>query len=113
VQSRDRVLDVLAEPTQRRSYSTGDVARITQASYRQLDYWDRTGLASPSIREAHGSGTQRRYSAEDVARVHMMMILLDAGVSLQRIRRVLEGGGTAELRRACDRVDEIAELVSA
>ena len=29
-------------------------------TYRQLDYWARTGLVAPSVRSATGSGTQRR-----------------------------------------------------
>ncbi|MGE5828726.1 MAG: transcriptional regulator, partial [Micromonosporaceae bacterium] len=28
-------------------------------TYRQLDYWARTGLVEPTVRGAHGSGTQR------------------------------------------------------
>src|SRR5436305_10117397 len=35
-------------------------------TYRQLDYWARTGLVEPSIRPAAGSGTQRLYSFTDV-----------------------------------------------
>src|SRR4029453_8989307 len=31
-------------------------------SYRQLDYWARTGLVVPSVRDASGSGTPRLYS---------------------------------------------------
>ena len=30
-------------------------------TYRQLDYWARTGLVEPSVRAAHGSGSQRLY----------------------------------------------------
>ncbi|MGH3263935.1 MAG: MerR family transcriptional regulator, partial [Trebonia sp.] len=30
-------------------------------TYRQLDYWARTGLVEPSVRAAQGSGTQRLY----------------------------------------------------
>ncbi|MFE6918918.1 MerR family transcriptional regulator, partial [Streptomyces rubiginosohelvolus] len=30
-------------------------------TYRQLDYWARTGLVEPSVRPAYGSGTQRLY----------------------------------------------------
>ena len=35
-------------------------------TYRQLDYWARTGLVEPGIRPAAGSGTQRLYSFRDV-----------------------------------------------
>ena len=33
--------------------------RVAGITYRQLDYWARTGLVVPSIRNADGSGTQR------------------------------------------------------
>src|SRR4051794_5153839 len=43
-----------------------EACQHTGVTYRQLDYWDRTGLVSPSVRAAHGSGSQRLYSRRDV-----------------------------------------------
>ena len=37
-------------------------------SYRQLDYWARTGLVEPTVRSAAGSGTQRLYVYEHIRR---------------------------------------------
>lgn len=59
-------------------------------SYRQLDYWARTGLVVPSIRDASGSGSQRLYSFRDLVVLKVVKRLLDAGVSLQNIRRAIE-----------------------
>ncbi len=59
-------------------------------SYRQLDYWARTTLVVPSIRDAEGSGTQRLYSFRDLVVLKVVKRLLDAGVSLQNIRRAIE-----------------------
>jgi len=59
-------------------------------SYRQLDYWARTGLVVPSIRDASGSGTQRLYSFRDLVVLKVVKRLLDAGVSLQNIRRAID-----------------------
>jgi DNA-binding transcriptional MerR regulator len=59
-------------------------------TYRQLDYWARTGLLRPSIADARGSGTQRRYSYTDVLELKVIKRLLDAGISLQRARRAVE-----------------------
>ena len=59
-------------------------------SYRQLDYWARTTLVIPSIRPAAGSGTQRLYSFRDIVVLKVVKRLLDAGVSLQNIRRAIE-----------------------
>lgn len=59
-------------------------------SYRQLDYWARTSLVVPSIRDASGSGTQRLYSFRDLVVLKVVKRLLDAGVSLQNIRKAIE-----------------------
>ena len=55
-------------------------------SYRQLDYWARTGLVEPSIRPAGGSGSTRLYGFRDILVLKIVKRLLDAGVSLQNIR---------------------------
>lgn len=55
-------------------------------TYRQLDYWARTGLIEPSIRSAAGSGSQRLYSFRDILVLKVVKRLLDTGVSLQNIR---------------------------
>ena len=63
-------------------YRVPDVCRIVGISYRQLDYWARTELVTPSIRDAHGSGTQRLYSFQDLLALKVIKKLLDTGVSL-------------------------------
>ncbi|MGH3681795.1 MAG: MerR family transcriptional regulator, partial [Natronosporangium sp.] len=59
-------------------------------SYRQLDYWARTGLVEPSIRAAAGSGSQRLYSFRDLVVLRVVKSLLEAGVSLQNIRKAID-----------------------
>ena len=66
-----------------------EAVRITGVSYRQLDYWTRTDLVTPSINDAHGSGTQRLYSFQDLATLRVIKRLLDTGLSLQRIRKAV------------------------
>jgi DNA-binding transcriptional MerR regulator len=66
------------------------VCKIVGITYRQLDHWDRTGLKSPSLEQAHGSGTQRLYSYQDVVELRIIKQLLDAGVRLQRARKAIE-----------------------
>lgn len=63
---------------------------IAGISYRQLDYWARTGLVSPQIRGAEGSGTQRLYSFRDILLLKVVKKLLDAGISLQQIRTAVD-----------------------
>jgi DNA-binding transcriptional MerR regulator len=68
-------------------------------TYRQLDYWARTGLVEPSVREASGSGTQRLYAFRDILVLKVVKKLLDAGVSLPNIRTAI---GTLGHRGADD-----------
>ncbi|HEX2048251.1 MAG TPA: MerR family transcriptional regulator [Acidimicrobiales bacterium] len=66
------------------------VCKIVGITYRQLDYWARTNLIRPSIADARGSGTQRRYSYRDLVELKVIKGLLDAGVSLQQARKAIE-----------------------
>ena len=59
-------------------------------TYRQLDYWARTGLVEPSVRAAHGSGSQRLYSFRDILVLKVVKRLLDTGISLQQIRAAVQ-----------------------
>jgi DNA-binding transcriptional MerR regulator len=74
------------------------VIKLVGITYRQLDYWARTGLVTPSVRAADGSGTQRLYGFTDVVELRIIKRLLDAGVSLRQIRDAIgylrkESGG--------------------
>jgi DNA-binding transcriptional MerR regulator len=75
---------------QLQGFSGPQVCTLVGITYRQLDYWARTGLLTPSIASAKGSGTKRRYSYHDVLEVKVIKQLLDAGVSLQRARQAVE-----------------------
>ena len=94
-------------------------------SYRQLDYWARTELVEPSVRPAHGSGSQRLYSFQDILLLKVVKRLLDTGVSLQNIRLAIDhlrGRGISDLTGitllsdgatvyACTSADEVVDLV--
>ncbi len=71
-------------------YRAPQVCNLVGITYRQLDYWARTGLLRPSIQSAQGSGSQRRYSFSDVVQLKVVKRLLDAGMSLKKIRQALE-----------------------
>jgi DNA-binding transcriptional MerR regulator len=95
-------------------------------TYRQLDYWARTGLVEPSVRPASGSGTQRLYSFPDILVLKVVKRLLDTGVSLQNIRTAvghLRARGVADLARItllsdgttvyeCTSPEEIVDLLA-
>jgi DNA-binding transcriptional MerR regulator len=71
-------------------YSGPQVCGLVGITYRQLDYWARTGLLQPSVTSASGSGSRRVYSYADVLELKVIKQLLDAGVSLQSARRAVE-----------------------
>jgi DNA-binding transcriptional MerR regulator len=67
---------------------SADVARkIVGITYRQLDYWDKTGLIRPSVQRAKGRGSRRLYSFEDLVELRVVAKLLAAGVSLPAVRK--------------------------
>jgi DNA-binding transcriptional MerR regulator len=72
------------------SFSTGDAVRICGVSFRNIDYWARTKFIAPSIAEAKGTGTERRYSFSDLLALRVARELREAGVSTQSLRRVVE-----------------------
>src|SRR3982751_3848104 len=94
-------------------------------TYRQLDYWARTGLVEPTVRAAGGSGTQRLYGFRDILLLKVIKRLLDAGISLQQIRQAvahLRARGTDDLTRVtlmsdgasvyeCTSNDEVIDLL--
>ena len=74
-------------------YRAPQVCKLVGITYRQLDYWARTKLILPSLQRAAGSGSQRLYSFTDVVQLKVIKRLLDAGMSLKKIRsaiRILE-----------------------
>lgn len=71
-------------------YRAPQVCRLVGITYRQLDYWARTELLVPSLRRAAGSGSQRLYSFTDVVQLKVIKRLLDAGMSLKKIRSAVD-----------------------
>jgi DNA-binding transcriptional MerR regulator len=69
-------------------FSGTKAADIVGITYRQLDYWARTDLVRPSLADAAGSGSRRKYSYRDLLELRMIKTLLDAGISLERVRDV-------------------------
>lgn len=59
-------------------HSTHTTARVTGASYRQLDYWARSTAARPT-RQARGSGSKRGYTTEEVRAVRALVVLARLG----------------------------------
>ncbi|SHE55529.1 MerR HTH family regulatory protein [Ferrithrix thermotolerans DSM 19514] len=71
------------------SFRGPQACKLVKITYRQLDYWARTGLVVPSVEDANGSGSQRLYSFQDLLWLKLVKRLLDAGLSLPAIRQAL------------------------
>jgi DNA-binding transcriptional MerR regulator len=71
-------------------FSGRKAAEIVGITYRQLDYWARTGLVTPSLAAAKGSGTRRSYSYRDLLELKVIKQLLDAGLKLESVREVFD-----------------------
>jgi len=76
--------------TTENGYRAPEVVKLVGVTYRQLDYWARTGLVKPSVRDASGSGTQRLYGFQDLVLLRSIKNLLETGVTLQKIRKAVD-----------------------
>ena len=79
-----------AIPDEHVGYRGPTACAASGISYRQLDYWARTGLVEPTVRGANGSGSQRLYSFTDILVLKVVKRLLDTGVSLHNIRVAID-----------------------
>jgi DNA-binding transcriptional MerR regulator len=118
-------VDDLPELSEEHGFRGPTACAAAGITYRQLDYWARTGLVEPSIRPAHGSGSQRLYSFRDILVLKIVKRLLDTGVSLQNIRTAvqhLRDRGVSDLSGItlmsdgasvyeCTSADEVVDLV--
>jgi DNA-binding transcriptional MerR regulator len=78
----------MSDRTADEGYSGQKAAEIVGITYRQLDYWARTNLVRPSLADAKGSGSRRRYSYRDLLELKAIKRLLDAGIKLEVVRDV-------------------------
>lgn len=72
------------------AWSTYDVAELTGASYRQVDYWTRT---TPVLQHhaSGGSGSRRRWTDDEVRRVDLIVRLRKTNVDLDTARASASG----------------------
>ena len=74
--------------TYEEGFSGRKTAEVVGISYRQLDYWARTDLVRPSLADAQGSGSRRKYAYRDLLELKVIKQLLDAGIKLESVREV-------------------------
>ena len=80
---------MLGTDTTSRTYSTNEVAEMSGFSVRQIAYWAKQGIIVPSVQQAHGSGTRRRYSFDDLLQLRFVRQLRNRGWSVQKIREAI------------------------
>lgn len=88
--TQDVLFDDLENAYEDVGYRGVTACKAAGITYRQLDYWARTGLVEPSVRTAKGSGSQRLYGFRDILVLKVVKRLLDTGVSLHQIRLAIE-----------------------
>ena len=71
-------------------YAGKRAAEIVGITYRQLDYWARTDLIRPSLADAQGSGSRRRYAYSDLLELKVIKTMLDAGIKLESVRSIFD-----------------------
>ncbi len=81
---------MIIHDTQESVYTTTEVAEITGFSLRQLDYWARERMIMPSFQQAHGSGSRRLYTVEDLVQLNIVRQLKKHNWSTQKIHKAIE-----------------------
>ena len=80
---------MLGSDTTSQTYNTNEVAHMSGFSVRQIAYWAKQGIIVPSVQKAHGSGTRRRYSFDDLLQLRFIRQLRKHGWSVQKIREAI------------------------
>jgi DNA-binding transcriptional MerR regulator len=119
VEAAVRSLRLLSEraPPARESFAgaravrVGEAARLVGVRPSAMRFWEREGLVRPRRDAASG---YRLYDRADVDRLHLIVVLRDAGYRPGDIRQVLDelgsGNPAAALARAQRRAEELARL---
>ena len=62
------------------AWTANQACRITDVTYKQLDYWARTGLLIPNVAVAEGTGTMRLYDFHDLVALGVIKRFRDHGI---------------------------------
>lgn len=111
VRENERVSGEAEEPAGPGGRTVGRAAALVGVSVKTLHHWDAIGLVRPGGRTWAG---YRVYSADDIARVHRVLVYRELGFPLAEIARLLDDPAVdarAHLRRQrSDLADRIARL---
>jgi len=90
------------------TWSIGELAARTGLTVRTLHHYDEIGLARPSQRNTAG---HRRYTAQDVRRLHRIVALRDFGFTLAEIGALLDDAGPDPRELVRSQLDQANERI--
>ena len=91
------------------TWSVGELAAATGLTVRTLHHYDEIGLARPSLRSPAG---HRRYTADDVRRLHRIVALRGFGFGLTEIGALLDGSGPEPRELLRSQLDQVADRIA-
>jgi DNA-binding transcriptional MerR regulator len=68
--------------------TSSQILAVVGCSYRQLDYWCRTGLVNRENTNGPGTGHWRTFSRAEALRILAVSELSAAGLTISRIREI-------------------------
>lgn len=96
--------------------SVGQAAELVGVSVRTLHHWDQIGLVRPD----RTLSDYRLYTADDVARIHRVLVYREAGVTLDDVARILDDPSVSAREHLAtqrhlllERIDQLAAKVAA
>lgn len=72
----------------KKTYSIGDVAKITGITEKQLRYWEKHNILDDIERVVCGIRSYRRYSADQIKLIHRIREHLEKGYTLTASARL-------------------------
>lgn len=105
--------DAYADPD---GLTVGQVSQRLGVTVRALHHWDELGLARPSLRTHAG---YRLYTAEDLERLHRIIVYREIGFGLEVIRAVLDDSAAdvldtlrAQRAHVTERIERLHQLTA-
>ena len=96
--------------TEQRTWRVGELAEQTGLTVRALHHYDEIGLLAPSL---HNSAGHRRYTEDDVRRLHHVIALRGFGFALAEIAGLLDDTGIDPRALLSKQLDQVTEQIAA
>jgi hypothetical protein len=70
-------------------YSLGDLVRLTDATRSRVTLWTQSGLLTPSVKRAQGTGTRQLFDWIDLCTCFLLQNLYECGERLDAMRELV------------------------